>query len=140
MHFAKTAAVEKTLRPVFDASFTVFGVDPCSTITLTLGDLDKEGRDDCLGQVSIPLDCLRKPDVLVTKLDPVLQPKPRIRRTISAQRRKYLSERDEFEPVPKYLLFVSGIVFVSNDFLFDTPCYLNRVHASTTGRRCARAC
>ena len=59
----QTPCVDETLNPVWDTSFVVPGVDPESTIALTVVDIDAVGKDDLLGQAVIDLKAiLRKAD------------------------------------------------------------------------------
>ena len=55
---AKTKVIQKTLDPTWNAQFDVHGVDPDSTVTFTVADVDDptspqsaDDRDDFLGQV-----------------------------------------------------------------------------------------
>jgi len=64
---AKTKAIAKTLDPTWNAAFDVHGVDPDSTVTFTVADIDEgraEDRDDFMGQVTIRLSALRHADFL----------------------------------------------------------------------------
>lgn len=59
VYSAKTPCIEETLNPEWNSTFLVPGVDPDSTITLTIVDKDMEGRDDFLGQTIINMAKLR---------------------------------------------------------------------------------
>ena len=55
---AKTKVIAKTLDPTWNAQFDVHGVNPDSTVTFTVADVDDptspqsaDDRDDFLGQV-----------------------------------------------------------------------------------------
>jgi len=68
---AKTKVIQKTLDPTWNAQFDVHGVDPDSTVTFTVADVDDptspqsaDDRDDFLGQVTVQLNALRHADFL----------------------------------------------------------------------------
>lgn len=64
---AHTSCVAGSLNPVWKESFIVPGVDPESTIALTVLDRDDVGKDDFLGQSIVRLDSLRQVDARVVR-------------------------------------------------------------------------